>query len=497
MTETTPETDPQTETSVPESSSDQNIDVSPQEAVDDIDTQDDTQDVDADRDIPPNKQVFLAAREAYDDLYVKLDTAINATTDAHFMDLLSREEDSFQRSLYYRTLTYSREEERRQDALDMTDPDNLKTEYTDSDGIIIRQASPKSKKPQDGPRKITAEDGGFREFAKTSGTVRRIPLPNSGFSVDICAPTKAAIYEFIVSLNLDMSEYGQTMGAHFYMYHDLFIKQTAWTFIRTTIVGATLHNWDKRNVLEEAISLHDFNTLLWAIASLMYPSGYKEFVHVCASPNCNHTEQVHIDIRKLHKTDFTKMPSACIHDLNMKNRSLMDAAKLETYHANMNFQKEIRFSSYGFQLKVPSIQDYFTAGDAYNTEIQKAYGDNLREVENIINHRFNRILTPWVKTAVAYGEAEDGTEEVFSYTDDIAVIGKIMDAVQTEDDEGILRNAITSFINETQLSHICYPVFECPTCEHVPKTNTGFFTVDPLRAFFTMSLWRLRTQLTT
>lgn len=480
MTEETPETEPQEET-----------ETASQDTVEDIEAGENSE-TDAERAIYPNKKAFLAGRESYAGLYEKLDKVIEETTEEYFMDLLSQAEDSFQKDLYYRTLTYSREEERRQDALDMSSSGDLAESYSDGEGVVIKQATPKSKKSNGGPRKITSEDGGFREFAKITGTVRRIPLPNSGFSVDICAPTKSAIYEFILALNLDMSEYGQTMGAHFYMYHDLYVKQTAWAFIQKTIVGATLHNWDKRNVLEDAISLHDFSTLLWAIASLMYPNGYREFAHLCAS--CGHVEKVHVDIRKLHKTDFTKMPSACIHDLNMKNKFLMDREKLEKYHENMNFQKEIRFENYGIHLSVPSIQQYFTAGDAYNAEIQKAYGDNLREVENIINHRFNRILTPWVKRISAYGENDDGEEEEFSYTEDISVIGEIMDAIQTEDEEDTVRKSVITFINETQLSHICYPAFECPACGYVPETNTGFLTVDPLRVFFTMSLWRLRAQ---
>ena len=492
MTETPPENETGTETS-DEVVPDTETEASASQETDFEDTeQDETPDDNVEDTIGPNTKAFLAGREAYDTMYIALSNVIENTTDKRFMELLAQEEDSFQKGLYYRTLTYSQEEQRRQDALDTTFPENLQTEYSSAEGgVVIKQASPKPKKAGDGPRKITAQDGGFREFAKISGTVRRIPLPNSGFSVDICAPTKAAIYEFIHALNLDMTEYGQTMGAHFYMYHDLYVKQTAWTFIQKTIVGATLHNWDKRNVLEEAVSLHDFSTLLLAIASLMYPNGYREFAHVCAS--CDHVENVNIDLRKLHKTDFTKMPSQCIHDLNMKNRGLMGSDDLRRYHENLNFQEEVRFGTYGFRLKVPSLQDYFTAGDAYNAEVQKAYGDNVREIDNIINYRFNRILTPWVRTAVAYGEDDTGKEDVYSYTDDISVINELMDAVQTEDDDNILRNAITSFINKTQLSHICYPVFECPSCGYMPQTNTGFFTVDPLRVFFTMSLSRLRT----
>jgi hypothetical protein len=51
---------------------------------------------------------------------------------------------------------------------------------------------------------------------------------------------------------------------------------------------------------------------------------------------------------------------------------------------------------------------------------------------------------------------------------------------------------INNFILESAVSHICYPVFPCPSCGHVPSNaHNGFIAFDVEQYFFTQSAMKL------
>lgn len=315
----------------------------------------------------------------------------------------------------------------------------------------------------------------------TGGINRRCPLYNSGIWVDMYAPGNADIHEMFTTADLEVKEYGRTQGYWFFHYADLLLKRPLWNMITRCIASTNYALWaDRREEksLASVVSIHDFSVLLWYLASLRYPDGYP-IKHVCENPNCQHTTEVKADLTKGLNTNFAGMPDDAKTRLwGVVKGSAVDATFIHDYRKDLGFDgRTITHGNVTLTLKVPSVQDYFKQGEAFNGELLTTYADrDSKEQLSATSHRFNRILGAWV--------AKITTPDVI-IEDDWMVKNKALDQIQTHDTENVVSKAIMDFINETQLTHHGYPAFECPACGHIPETKSGFITVDPQSTFFT------------
>jgi hypothetical protein len=69
------------------------------------------------------------------------------------------------------------------------------------------------------------------------------------------------------------------------------------------------------------------------------------------------------------------------------------------------------------------------------------------------------------------------------------VIADQLSHIQTEDPDKEVMKLIDGFVARSEISHICYPAFACPSCGYMPPG--GYYAVDPEHTFFIISLMRL------
>ncbi len=407
---------------------------------------------------------------------------------------------SYDNILYFSITKAYSEPDRIQDAVALISPDAR--EQFDyrliKDGKVILGPNVIGNMPGAGET-VSGVSGIVEMLSTRKGKIRRVPLYNSGFYIDIRAPSPDELNILINRCQLDTNEYGRSYGAHFYLYFDLILKEHFITMIMNMVVNASHKDFKTPGVLMQSIKLQDFNALITSVAALMYPDGYDDFKHICTRPHtqdhpngCDHVETVKIDLTKMIKTNFQALnPNAVQHMVKARNLGTpVTTDEIKAYQIALGYDGQtVIYDTWRFTLTTPSLSDYMEAGALFNQDIlNEVQADNTQGIYNSIAFREMRPFIPWIARVDALND--DGT--VSKTTLDKTVISFILDQTMLDPKyrEG-LRSKLLDYINKTQLTHICYPVFACPACGYEPHTKTGFFTVDPQNSFFTLAFQRL------
>lgn len=347
-----------------------------------------------------------------------------------------------------------------------------------------------------GNKQVSGRDGAYQLLGTRSGRFRRFLLYNSGFSVDLRAPTIDELGTMLRNSRLDLDQFGRQWGAPFYMYYSFILMQNFADLLMGLITTATVSNFAKPGVVLNALKLPDVNPLFTYVASLMYPKGYEGFKHFCSRPRdsdypngCAHVESLTIDPMKLSKHKFACMSTEAVD--HMAHSRSPDArftkAQLDKYHEHLGFEgKEIRFDDFTFTLTIPSLADYLLCGQQFMKELTAEININDGDaVRDTISNRELRMYLPWIQRISAL--SEDG--EVLGFVEDpdgkTVILDQVMDNPEYKTG---LRDKLIAYINDTQMTHIGYPVFSCPRCGYKADIPSGFFTVDAISTFFTVLL---------
>lgn len=323
-------------------------------------------------------------------------------------------------------------------------------------------------------------------FAVKSGRLKRIPLYNSGFFVDIAQPRLAELNAFFNSAYDDTASYGKQFGAYFFYFNALLIKEAIVGLIGPLILNSNLKNYERGDTLLSNIKLVDLKLLLNGAASLMYKNGF-DFTHVCTNPSgkCTHSATLTINVGDLARHDFKKLPNANIRHMAIAGE--VNTKNLAEYHASLDLEgQEIRFGEWGFTFHIPSISEYIEYGKIFNGMLQSfAFAENPSANQRSLMYSYYRVYAPWVSKLTLYNQ--DGS--VDHTTLEREAISDILVQLQEDDAEGTLSKAFVDSIANAEISHLCYPAKPCPQCGYVP--GSGYYTVDPENTFFIQSLTKL------
>ena len=347
-----------------------------------------------------------------------------------------------------------------------------------------------------GSQPVSGTAGIVSILASRRGNIRRIPLYNSGFSIDIRVPTVDEVSTLIRKCRLDKADYESQMGAPFYMFFDRILKVNFIELLMRLVVFSSCKNWEKEGVLLSAIKLADLNALLASVAGIMYPKGYPNFRHYCTRPvdkehpaGCDHVTSIKADIAKLIHTRFSALNTdAIIHmTKSLQSSTVIGDAERQQYQEWLGFDgTEIKTSEFTFVLHTPSLAAHLEAAAVFNGELlNEVRADNAQGIVMALRPRDLRLYSQFVKTVKVY---DDNGEEVNTSNDQV-VISYVLDlCMDDEETRYKLLKEFKAFVNTSQLSYVCYKKFKCASCGYEPPIGSDYFTVDAQTAFFTTAL---------
>ena len=371
--------------------------------------------------------------------------------------------------------------------------------YTSDDGKEVYLRKPSTKRPTERRLLIGA---GARERASQSigmGIVTRVPLPHTGYSVTLMPRSEQDYLDLEYLLTLDKARAGRdTVGMIFQNSHIKLVSRV-WEFIRESIKSANRQNFDDLDLGDE-IRITDLPILQWGMACTMFPNGYPLDLPCSAGPNiCRHVEHVLLDIDKLLWVNSNGLTTS--QRAKLAKTHPLSKEEVNDYQQNTvsPFTKVVQVSpTHKIVLKVPTINEYITAGEEWLASMTEAAtkiftGDDNEEnvrryVKRVIDMSGLREYSHWIERIIY-----DDIDEVECETE-IADNLKILSG-----DPELLKNtlqAIQEFIEQSTIALIAIPNFACPKCETDYVTDEHsehpeLIPLDMMKHFFMLKDLRL------
>ncbi len=320
----------------------------------------------------------------------------------------------------------------------------------------------------------------------------RVKLPNSGFSLVLRPPRLAELSEFFNSVQLEATEFGRTIGSHFALCYDVFIKQKFMELIERygLVQDSNLENWQKYGTISKYVSIHDYDVLIWAVLSLMYRKGISVRT-VC--PKCKRIEEdVVIDINESMFTN-NKLYTAEVREWwNTKGAAAkVSVEDVVNYQQNIvnkasTVMQNIDIGKIGIELRVPTMSEFLVSGIEFVNRLNVLlHGDEKEraaQVEDRLILHIYQMFKPWVKSVTTYND--DGS--VNFKVEDSDSIESVLEAGRQENEA--FSTSLNEYISNTKISYIGTMALECPHCHAKPlNLSDNFYPLDVASIFFALS----------
>ncbi len=339
--------------------------------------------------------------------------------------------------------------------------------------------------------------------------VKRVPLWNSGIQITIKAPSIKDLIAYYNSVSIDGYDFGRENGAYYFMYADYKIKKVVLEqLLPKCLVGCNYKNWQNTKKLIKVISLHDYDVILWALASMIYREGTNIRV-VCAQNDCDYSEEVVADLSKMRFVDTNKItPEAIAY---MGTTDVKTNKDITEYYTKLNIPDVYKFKTVNkatgdatywcFDITAANCADYLEQGEALYADLLKENSiPTESDVVNFFSINHYRSYIPWIANIKCITE-EGYNSEVVSEKDVVftingsdlsnkEVLNHILDITQMETTD--FPKFIEDYISRTKTTFISYHMNQCPKC-HKPSDFAvqGFVPYDMQMHFFMMSLMRI------
>ena len=339
--------------------------------------------------------------------------------------------------------------------------------------------------------------------------IKRIPLWNSGIYITLRALSLKELTAFFNSVNTSGYDYGRELGGYYFMYVDHVIKKMVLEqLLPKALQDCNYKNWRNTNKLLKVISIHDYDVILWAFASMMYREGVPIKI-LCTKSECMHVEEITADLTKMRFVDTSKLtPEAIAH---MKDTGVKTDKDLVDYHNALGMQDLFAYkvenvatdttTYWHFKLATANCYDYLECGAAFNAELfEFAHQPNKEEVTEFLTLNYYKAFLPWISslecvTEAGFGKIKLPDSEILAIVDNSPednreAFNAILDISQMEtQDFGVYA---TEYIKRTKITHLALQYDKCIKCDTVPDTAVdGFIPYDMQAHFFTMCLMRM------
>lgn len=327
----------------------------------------------------------------------------------------------------------------------------------------------------------------------------RVPLWHSGIWINMKAPSEAQLVELERRLTQEKITLGRmTNGLIFSnvsVYHHSFLIN----FALSLVFDCSVPNFTPEQ-LKKRILLTDMPTLMWALASTIYPNGYRYHRPCVADPSvCTYVAEELLDLTRLSWTDQAALNDSQRAHMVRKTAKFPDV-ELERYREQHRYvsKGQVILKDEGgvkvvMQLRVPTLSDYEESGfawvDTIDAQTTQAFGSTMTG-----DARNSYILEQAQATSL---------RQYAHWIKSITINGRqvIDDRKTLEDTVGTLTNdvnvrtaffeGVRSYISDTTISLIAIPTYSCPSCKLDQQTaeeikHPHLIPLDMAMVFFTL-----------
>lgn len=349
-------------------------------------------------------------------------------------------------------------------------------------------------------------------FRAKLGGLYRVNLLNSGFWVALRAPQISELQEFFTMVDLENKEIGRTIGGHFAMVTDLFLKKKFVEMLVNyrIIIESNFKDIYKSGAFVRNLSFHDYDALMHGIVTLMSRNGLRLRL-IC--PKCHQVSiENNVDVSSMKFLNMDLMTEEVRNwwgtTQNEKGEKILrseeDLRKYRTQILGNKFHVDQLLGANEFDpesgtkfrvnFRVPTMNEFITIGqmliDKINHTIQAvAKGEedksNLASVAMTI-HRF-QMVAPWIESVSALNP-DDSVD--FATTDSSVIIDHLDQTIQQGSQIDVL-SKLNQFVADTRFNYFGSFSLACPNCGAKPESELDNFFPVELQSIFFGQLFRL------
>lgn len=339
------------------------------------------------------------------------------------------------------------------------------------------------------------------------GSIFQVPLWHSGMWLSFKPPTESEIVELNRLIIADKINLGRNSYGLIYSNTTVYAVGRLVDFALSHVYDITVKRDDiDVGNLKDHISCQDIFSLLWGFTCTMYPRGFN-FSRACVNDpsKCNHVVEEILNVSKLQWTNNSGLTEWQKTHMSSRQPRLKDMASVKRYKDELLKSQNSTVDIEGengqtirITLKTPNITQYVDAGHRWIGSIvdtvNSSVGTNLDK-----NERDKFIFDKGKASSMRqYAHWVNSIELDTNIIDDVETIEKVLDSLSASDK---LRNSfltkVVDYINNSTISVIGIPVFECPKCgmEQAPEKPypkvTDIIPIDVIQVFFELTAQRL------
>lgn len=342
---------------------------------------------------------------------------------------------------------------------------------------------------------LTGERAIMKAQAVTGlGAVVQIPLWHTGIWISIKTPSGAELLELQRRLSNEKISLGRMTNGLIFSNTSVYTNSYLINFALSHIYDASVKDFSPQS-LKAIIKITDIPTIIWGLASSIYPHGYP-YARACMNyeKGCQHIVKEKLSLPKLMWTDNRSLTAWQRKLMSRRNSKFSDEelARYQDEHPKIGPRTFSVNESLSFTLNVPTIEQYENSGFEWVDNIVKmmedSFGVSLRgdERSTYIEHQGRmtslRQYGHWVQKVMIDNEETgddretiEGMMEVFSSSREV---------------RETLFEEIADYIDNSTVSLIAIPKYNCPNCggDQSPEDNKHpyLIPIDPSRIFFTL-----------
>lgn len=366
------------------------------------------------------------------------------------------------------------------------------------DKALVKDDNDKVARRIKGSGELTGRTAKFQTIAMLHG-VKQVYLYNSGFNLVLRPFSISELNAFYRTVAEEGDDFGKDLGQVFFFVMDNMIKSQFMDLLSTAIVTSNLVDWEKPEIFRQAVSIHDYETLVWAITSLLYRAEGIEIPMTCISNKCFFkVDNFNVNLNELRYDIFDNLNEEQIMFARSKKpvtlQQVLEYQKsIPAFHTHMKLQSPKAENIIEYDISVPSMERFLSCGEMIVNSIFAHIKNPKSKKDAVVTDQLllhvNQMLLPWITKYSINGE---------QFNNDEGVLETLAHDVHEEyvDEEGkpIFFKDMTDFIRNTKISHFCYAGLKCPACGAMPTTGKvdEFVAIDMQLLFFGLTCRKLQ-----
>lgn len=388
----------------------------------------------------------------------------------------------------------------------LNDPDAEFRQNNTVNGVSLNSAVPKFRESTG--QNLKGERSLIRMISHLDlGTVFQVLLFHSGIGITFKPPTESELIELNRQMMADKIDFGRSSYGMVYSNTVVYSIERLVNFAVDHIYDMTTKSEDiNMSNIKDHIVAQDIQLFLWGFICSMYPKGFPYDRGCTDDPvKCNHVVHETLNVHKLQYTNMKALTDWQKTHMSIRQSKQKSLADVNRYKEELGRQQRRRVvinegkaSEVAITLRTPSITEYINSGhqwvDSIVNNVERVLGEDATKVDrhsNITmlgNATSMRQYSHWVESLELNGNIIDDREAVENNLNIMTADSQVSD---------IFTAAVVKYINDSTISVIGIPVFDCPKCgkeQEGAKTlphHVNIIPLDVVQVFFGLTSQRM------